>query len=139
MVILNPTSVRFGDGVLEGVSSVSIDRVAEREVVEWSDAGPHAAFADVPEQRINARIVQALPRGAIDAPRPGDMAMLSLVTQGDDQSRVKVSANAVVTRVTHAVRDAIKGDGITRTIELVLVSSDGLADPIAITPAGNAI
>ena len=132
MVILNPTSVRFGDECLEGVTSVTIDRVAERELVEWSDLGPHVVLADTPEQRVNARLVQSLQRGTIESPRPGDMATLSFLTQGDDQSRVEVSATAVVTRVTHAVRDAGKCDGFTRTIELVLVSSDGSADPVSL-------
>lgn len=132
MVILNPTSVRLGDDVLEGVLSVSIDRIAEREVVEWSDLGPHVVLADVPEQRVNAKIVQALPRGTIEGPAPGDMTTLVLITQANNQSRMRVSASAVVTRVTHAVRDAGRGEGITRTIDLVLVSSDGSADPVSV-------
>lgn len=149
MVILNPTSVRFGERVLEGVALVAIDRMPEREIVEWSDLGPHAVLADVPEQRVNARVVQALTRGTIDGPTPGDMASLELITRGagDDNSRVKVSAGAVVTRVTHAIRGGggtggggRGGDaGVTRTIELVLVSNDGAADPVVIGAAGNEV
>ena len=47
MLVMNPRSVSFDGELLEDVTSVVIDRRGERVVVEWSDEGPHAVFADV--------------------------------------------------------------------------------------------
>ncbi len=136
MLVLNPSLVVFGATRLEGVLALAVDREAERLVVEWGDAGPHAVFADVPEQRVTVRVEQRVDAPTAAAPTPGAMAALSWTAGGNasDASRTRSTAQAVATRVTHRIRP----DGAVRTIEFVLVSASGAADPIATLAVGSA-
>lgn len=138
MLVLNPRLVKFGAEVWEGVVSVAVDRAAHKHVLEWTDAGPHAVMADVPEQRVGVTLVQELTRESLVAPRPGDQAELVLFTSpvSSEASRRKVSMQAVVLRTTH---DLSQKKGALRTIELVAVSSAGGSDPITVTEAGAGI
>lgn len=134
MLLLTPRAVRFGEATWEDVSAVVVDRASRRSVVEWSDLGPHAVLADVPEQEVTVRVVQSLTRDAPDAPRPGDAGQLSFDTSpaGTDTGRRRVSAQAVVLGVRHEL--SVKG-GATRTVTLVAVSPDGAADPVIVEAA----
>ncbi len=134
MLLLNPRTVRFGSAVWPDIAMVAIDRSPNRLITDWGDSGPHVTFADVPEQKVTIRVVQEVARDDIDVPRPGDQGLLSFFTApaSTGAARKKVSATAVVTDVSHEL--SLKA-GARRTVTLIALSSDGLADPIAITAA----
>ncbi len=131
MLILNPRDVRFGSVVLDDVRSVAIDRVASREIVEWSDLGPHAVFADAPERKVTIKLVRELTRDGLDVPMPGDSDTLSLRTSpnASDAGGISLSASAMVTRVTH---DLLGRGGALQRIEFIAVSESGDVDPVSI-------
>ncbi|MEK6701972.1 MAG: hypothetical protein AABZ53_06900 [Planctomycetota bacterium] len=142
MLILNPWLVKFGTVTLENVVAVTIDRSAEREVLEWGDEGPFATFADVPEQRVAAIVKQALTREETQSPRPGDTATLVIFTAptAGDTGRQKLSAQGIVVAATIELRSTASGaaPGMTaiRTLKFALVSSNGAADPVTVSDAG---
>ena len=133
MLWIDPDNVTLGALPLPGVSAITVDRRAERAAVEWSDFGPHAVFADVPEQRTTIRLTRTMRPGDTLAPRPGDLATLrfraapSLAASG----AVAISTDSVVLSVSHA---ADTKRGMTQTIDLLALSSDGALDPITETP-----
>jgi len=132
MVIIKPTGVTFGVQAWGDVTSVVIDREAEEEGGEWTDAGPHVAFADVARQRVSVRVDRALTSPTdVDSPRPGDLQTLGVQwSRGHSSAATSaMTARCVVVRVTHEVT----GKGATRRVELVAVSSDGARDPVTIT------
>lgn len=134
MLVMNPRSVSFDGETLEDVTAVAIDRRGERVVVEWSDEGPHAVFADVPERRVVVCVTQEVARGDITGPAPGDEGELVLHTSptSGHAARRRVSATVVITSVGHELS---RKRGALRTIECVAISGDGTTDPIEITPA----
>jgi hypothetical protein len=133
MLLMNPRQVRFGATRWNDVRAVAIDRTPARELVEFGDHGPHAVFADVPEQRVDIRVIQDLSGAdeSVDAPLPGEQAELSLhiAPTGASAARKRVSAQAVILRVTHEV--SLKR-GAVRTVDLVAISDDGDDDPVTI-------
>jgi len=135
MLVLSPRMVRFGGKTWANVSLVAVDRVATRTGVEWGDRGPHVVFADVAEQRVNARVVVELDADDVGSPVPGDAGLLSFYTSlsGSESGRVRVSMQAVVTGVSHEL--SLKR-GVVRTVDLVGVSSDGAADPVGVVSVG---
>lgn len=134
MLLLNPRVVKFAGAVWEGVVSVAVDRAAHRTVEEWSDAGPYATLADVPEQRVRITVVQELTRGDVGAPRPGESGTLAFHTSpgAADTGRKRIAATAVVLSVAHELS---LRKGALRTVVFAAVSSDGAADPISVTAA----
>ena len=132
--MLNPRAVRFGETVWEDVSAVVVDRQARRTVTEWSDLGPQVVLVDAPEQLVTVRVVQQVARDDIGTPVPGDSGELRFATapNGGDTPRRRVVAQCVVTDVTHEL--SIR-NGAVRTVKLVAVSSDGVADPVSIEDA----
>jgi hypothetical protein len=132
MVIIKPTGVTFGVQAWGDVTSVVIDREAEEEVVEWTDAGPHVAFADVVRQRVRVRVERSVGSPSeVDGPKPGEMQTLGVQWSRGHSSAAELAmtARCVVLRVTHEVT----GKGATRRVELVAVSADGVRDPVTIT------
>ncbi|MEL7473967.1 MAG: hypothetical protein AAGK04_11680 [Planctomycetota bacterium] len=135
MLVLSPRSVEFGSETWPGVSAVAIDRRVTRSLVEWSDEGPHAAFADAPEVEVRVRVTQQLEEASADGPMAGASGSLSFVSapgrSGARRRRVRVAC--VVMGVTHEVSERRAG---VRTIELVGVSPDGgAADPVSVETA----
>lgn len=139
MLILNPRLVTLGASTLRDVRAISISREAKRLTTEFTDAGPHVAFADVPEQIVRATITQDLMDGAPDGPRPGESLLLSFVSSptGSDSGRLRWSATGVVTESSHDIVTGGREIGARRTIEMLLVSSNGSTDPVAVAPAGD--
>ncbi len=135
MVVLSPGTVTFGLARWPDVRSVVIDRLPERAVIEGSDVGPHATFADVPEVRVRVRVVMDLAADALDAPQPGQLATLAFFAApgAADARRVRVRATCVVLRVSHEVQ----AKQATRTVDLVAVSESGTQDPVTVEPAGG--
>lgn len=138
MLLLNPQAVKFGVALWPDVVAVLVDRTPELQVVEWSDTGPHAVFADVPEQRVTLRVSRRLLRDTPVSPRPGDSAELvaySSPTAGD-ALRQRLRAACVVTHVTHEFSTQ---RGAIQTVTLVALSADGATDPIAIEDASDGV
>ena len=133
MLLLNPTTVRFGQSLWPSISAIAIDRQPRRIVEEWTDLGPYTAMVDVPEQRIRIVIHQELAHDDPSPPRPGDQATLSFFTAPAraDAARRKVSSTAVVLEVRHELSQK---KGALRVISLAAISG-GAADPITITDA----
>jgi hypothetical protein len=133
MLILRPRVVSFGTALWEGVASVVVDREASRLVVEHDDAGPHALFADAPEQVTRVKLVQELGQEELGSPRPGQVETLAFSTApgASDARCTRVVALCCVESVTHEV--SIKR-GTVRTITLIALSPDGVIDPITLEP-----
>jgi hypothetical protein len=136
MLILNPRTVRFGAAAWDGIASVAIDRQPQRLAEEWSDGGPYAVFADVPEQRTRITVVQELSQSDLATPRPGEQAVVSFCTApaAGDTNRRRLSATAVVLEAKHELSLT---RGALRTITLAAISADGAADPITVTDASD--
>ena len=133
MVFLNPDTVTLGALALTNVQFVAFDREARRTALEYTDLGPYAAFADVPEQRIVVRIVRRITESEALPIKPGDRATLSL-RSGPNLSGAAVratSATVVVTAVEFALSNR---SGATQRISAVALSTNGAADPITTTP-----
>jgi len=131
MIVLNPDQVRFKGKTLGGVGSVWVDRVGTREVVKWSDMGPHVVLADVPEQRVTVRVIRDVGAGELVGPAPGEMGTLSFLasaTAGDGR-RYRVHAECVVLGVTHRIET---GRRAMQTVSLIAVSGDGAEDPLTV-------
>jgi hypothetical protein len=131
MLFLHPRVVSFGGVDWSGVESVAIERAAARSFVEFADTGPHTVLADVPEQRVEVRVVQDLLGEDMDVTRPGEIGTLGFETAPNSSGagRKRVSMTAVVLGVKYQV--SRKG-GSSRTVELVAVSADGAADPVTV-------
>ncbi|MFI4872750.1 MAG: hypothetical protein ACIARQ_13125 [Phycisphaerales bacterium JB061] len=130
MLVLSPESVEFEGESWPAVELISIDRTSKREVVEVGDAGPQVVFVDVPERRVNVRVVRRIERSELDSVRPGDAGELSFRAGfgRTDAGWSEVSLDAVVTRVTHE----FERGGVKRVVVMVAVSSDGVTDPVRV-------
>jgi len=138
MLVLSPRLVRFGAQEWSGVSSVVIDRRVTRAVVEFSDQGPHVAFADAAEVEVRVKVTQTVDEASADGPEAGAQAALSFVSAPGRTGahRRKVSCSCVVLGVAHEVSERRAG---VRTIELVAVSPDGGAtEPVTVEAASEA-
>ena len=107
------------------------DRTASRQIVEWSDLGPHAVFADAPERKVTIKLERELTRDGLDGPLAGDAETLSLRTSpnASDAGGVAVTASAVVMRVTY---ELLGQAGALQKIELIAISESGDVDPVTI-------
>lgn len=134
MLFVNPRVVRFGDRVWSDAALVAIDRAAERLIEAWSDHGPYCTLADVAEERVTVRVVQAVAGDNPGALPLGEQAELSFVTSpaASDQGALEVRADCVIVGVSHEL--SVK-HGATRTITLRAVSPDGSTDPVSIVEA----
>lgn len=134
MLVLDPTRVSYAGEGWSGVRSVAVDRVADGELVEYGDDGPHVVFADAPKQKVTVKVVRRLPTGTLDGPTPGGEGVLSFETAvgRTDGSRSVVSLTGVVTKVIHGVGR----EGVEQSVTLVAVASGGGVDPVTVTPAG---
>ena len=131
MLYLHPREVTFGGVTWSNVASVAIERAAARSFVEAGGVGPHAVIADVPEQRVGVTVVQELLADDMDAPVPGWQGTLAFETalNSSGAGRRRVSMAAVVLGVSYRVS---RRSGSARTVELVAVSGDGVADPVTV-------
>ncbi len=138
MLILNPERVAFGGEVWEGVRVVSIDRTAEREVVEWGDDGPSVVLADVAEERVSISVEVDVAGTDLGGVRPGDEGELVVFVSAaaSDAGRVRVQVNGVVVGVRQMLGPGRSG-GAIRRITLVAVASAGDVDPVVIEDASG--
>lgn len=130
MYFLSPSRVSFGTLVFGNVSSVAIDRLAAKEAVEYSDAGPYPVFADVPEQKVMITLVQQLSASDFAAPLPGALGTTTITARqnNSDAGAITLQASTVVRSVMHSMT----GKAAMRTIVLIAISSNGSANPISI-------
>jgi hypothetical protein len=116
---------------LPAVTLVAVDRRATRVVVEHGPAGPHPAFVDAPEQRVDVRLVRRVQSGEAPAPalRPGALGTLEFRARAAaaDVGGRSVTVGVVVVAVEHEL-DAKRG--LEQTIQMIGVSPDGAADPV---------
>ena len=133
MLLTNPPVVRFGTRVWEDVETLAVDRQADRTVIEHDDFGPHAVFADVPEQSMRLKIQRRIGRDDIDSPVPGERDEIVFYTSpaGADAARKRLTATAVVLSVKHELAPG----QARQTITLAAVSAAGDADPLSIEDA----
>ncbi|MBL8876944.1 MAG: hypothetical protein JNM86_14195 [Phycisphaerae bacterium] len=136
MLFLNPTKLSLLSADYSNIESVSIDRLAHREVTEYSDAGPYAVFADIPESKVEIAITQRLDTGAmtindqsLTGPKPGQQGTLELITSPNSSQaqRKKLTTQVVIRAVRYDLAAKPK-----RTISLVAISPDGATDPITL-------
>jgi hypothetical protein len=138
-MLISPDTVKFGTLTLDNALHLAVDRASERLALEWSDAGPHAVFADVPEQRItlrlSRRIVGQAPASVVPGQRDTLVAEFAPGGSGAGRRR-RLTVTAVVTGVDYQLAGADAASGTSRStrqdITLVALSTDGAADPIAI-------
>jgi hypothetical protein len=148
MVMVRPTEVTFGGVVIARPQSVRVDRHARRVVLEWDDAGPHAAMCDVSQQEARVTVRAAVFGEDVAAM---DGAGLALGTQGqlravckpnasDAGWRTLVAQRAVLVGVRHEVaREGGRGEtsagsgaiGV-RELEFVCVGQSGAEDPVSV-------
>lgn len=133
MVILNPRQVKFGSATWPDIAGVAIDRSAHKTIEDWSDLGPYAVLADVPEQKVRVTVVQEVVRDDVNVPRPGEMGELSFYISptASDAGRKRVTMEAVVLDVKHELS---LRKGAVRTVTLAAVSTDG-TDPVVVSDA----
>lgn len=139
MLFLEPQNVTLDTTTLEHVSAISFDRTADRLAVEYSDKGPHAVFADVPQQRVSVTIVRDLIEGdplISGVFVPGFATALTFATApaDSDAQRLSFSAALVITAVEH---DLTRAKGAVLKITAVALSTDGLTDPIVPVKGGR--
>lgn len=141
MLILNPPTVVFGNRAWPNIRSIVVERAATREIVEWSDDGRFPTFADVPEQRVDLRLVQELTGEDATSPIPGEAGtlMFSTAPGAADSARRTLTAWCVVLSVKYDLpapaSDARSTKAPTREIRLTAVSTSGDTDPVTITDA----
>lgn len=138
MVFLNPDIVKLGALTLANVQFVAIDREARRTALEYTDLGPYAAFADVPEQRVVVRIVRRIAESEALAIKPGDRLALSLraapnLSAGPVRA---ISATVVISAVEFTMSQR---GGATQRISAIAISSTGAVDPITSVAAGGEV
>jgi len=132
MLFIAPLTVNMGGVIYANVLSISMDRQATREVVEFGDAGPHVVFADVAEMRTKVVITMDVglePVGMVSF-APGEALTISFdygINGAEASKRRVIVAQGVVMGYTYAMK---QGKPVARVVELLAVSSDGSADPI---------
>lgn len=133
MLFLNPANLTLLSTTYSNIESVSIDRLAHKEITEYSDAGPFAVFADIPESKVEIAITQRLDTGpdqSLTGPKPGQQGTLELITSPNSSQaqRKKLTTQVVIRAVRYDLATKPK-----RTISLVAISPDGATDPITLT------
>ena len=140
-MLLIPTTVTFEELVFDDTLALTIDRQSARLVEEWSDLGPHAAFADAPERRTIIRLTRR-PRTSepdlIDALVLGRLGTIT-ATVGRSAGAADARRLAAFCMLTSVRSDlsapaASRDPEATQTLTFLAISPDGgPTDPITIT------
>lgn len=132
MLVLSPQRVMIDSTPLDDVQVLSVERAPERTLVHWSDDGPFATFADVPEVRTMIRIEQSLHAARSEhLLLPGRSARLKarIAAAPGSTAHTELSATVVILAVTH---DVAARKPPVRRIECLAISADGSRDPIVL-------
>lgn len=129
MLWLNPTLVMLGASALDNVEQLAVSRAPHRLATEWTDLGPHLAFADVPEQRVDLRIRRRLTDSTTLALVPGDRVAFTArrAPTAGAIGIVEITAQIVILGVDYTLS---RSGGPTQLIHAIAISSDGASDPI---------
>lgn len=135
MLLLSPEIVRFDSFAWDDVATLAVDHIPRRLIEDFSDLGPFATFADVPEQTIQIRVQRRMTSDDLDAPALGTSGDLIFYFSppGAELSRRRVQISCVLTSIRTDL-PALKQT--TRTLTF-LATSDGLTNPISIAAALN--
>lgn len=142
MLIFNPTSVRFGELDLPGVTLLSVDRraTAGGTAIVHAQTGPWPVWADVKVATTTIKLVMPLtdpagsragtgPAAELTGLLPGQFEALTFSASDQPAGRaVKFAASCMVLSVQHDL--PAKGTPI-RTITLLALADDPAVDPIA--------
>ncbi|MCX5688991.1 MAG: hypothetical protein NTV94_04255 [Planctomycetota bacterium] len=134
MLVLSPQRVMIDSTQIDDVHVLSVERAAERTLVHWSDEGPFATFADVPELRTIIRIEHSLHAARTESTLlPGRQALLKagIASAPGSTAHTELSATIVVLSVTH---DVASRKAPVRRIECLAIASNGSRDPIVLRP-----
>lgn len=132
MLFTAPLMVNMGGVMYGNVVSISVERQAAREVVEFGDVGPHVVFADVAEMRTRLVITMDVgrePEGMVSFV-PGESLTISFdygINGGEASRRRVIVQHGVVMGYSYTMKH---GKAVARVVEIVAVSSDGSADPV---------
>ena len=129
MIVLRPDEVKFDAQTWGGVVRVSFDRMSARTIEGYDEAGAYATLVDVARQRIVVRVTQEIEGDDIEAPIPGTLGELVLITgSGSDLGRRRVACDCVVESVLNKISDY----GATRSVTLIAQSGAGDQDPVQV-------
>jgi len=137
-MLLHPPTITFGDLTLDNVLAVAIERTAAREVVDFTDLGPHIAFADVPEQRIALTVIRRPSPPELASLQPGAIGPLAFAAaqSAADAHRIRITARVMLREVRYDLTDGSSGStpraAPRQSLHFLAISPDGLADPITI-------
>lgn len=138
MLILHPPVVRFNTSVWEDVASVAVDRRAARVAESYSDAGPHTAFADVPERRTVATVVRRPEGPDLETPALGEAGELVFYSAPPREGgpRVRATLICILTGVETVApaTDAARARPAVQTLTFLGVHPAG-ADPLTLAAA----
>lgn len=129
MIWLNPDRVMLGAIELRDVFMIAVDRAARRLAEEWTDLGPHAGFADVPEQRVMVSLARRILESEAASPKPGEAHTLTF-RAGASASAAGVWAYSIPVVVVSVEHSMAASGGAMQRLRAVAVSPDGLADPV---------
>jgi len=136
MIIPHPNSVTFDGLPIIDVAFLLIDQHATRELIEWSDGGPHPVFADIVERRTTITLIRTPSRAEPALPAISAAGELTLVFSdagtNTDAARKRLTATCVVREIASPPTGPA---GIRQSISLIALSSDGASDPIVIQAA----
>ncbi len=137
-MLITPDIITFGPLTLDNIQYLAVDRAAERLAAEWTDSGPHAVFADVPEQRVTLRLTRRILGQAPASVVPGQRETLTadFAPHSSGAKRRRLTVTAVVTSVDYQFAGADAASGSSRStrqaITFIALSPDGSADPVTI-------
>jgi hypothetical protein len=133
MLVLSPSSVRFGSEAWLDVLRVAIESLSVELVEGWGDEGPYEVFVDSVRRKTLVRVIQDVRGDELSMPELGHVGTLVVeVDRGNDADRRVVTLDGVVESVSYA----LSGTRTTREIRLVATSSSGDQDPVSVTGGG---
>lgn len=138
MIWLNPQHVTLGGVQLDEVRHVAVEEKSDALLVEFNQAGPHAAFVDVPERRTIVKVRRRVLGNENLGLSVGSLMTLVMRTApsgSDGSAGVELTASVVLTSVSYKVD---RRDGAEQVIEGVAQSVDGATPPVSVTVDGGA-
>ncbi len=138
MLFLHPATVTLDSAPLPAVTAIAVSRKAKSVLTDFSDAGPHPTFADVPERLTTITITRHPPEPDDNAASLALGDQLDLVFTArrtpDAPHALRYSAAVVITGIESALTDS---KALVQTITAVAISSDAESDPITLEPVST--
>lgn len=130
MLILSPSSVRFGIDVWSDVYRVAIESRSVEVVEEWGDDGPYEVFVDSTRRKTLVRVLQDVGKDELETPSVGALGTLVVeADRGNDADQSVVTLSGVVESVSYL----FSGSRSTREVRLIAMSSAGDQDPVSVS------